>query len=47
MVRERIEELYSNIEKCALLAGRDPQKIVLVAVTKTQPLSLIREAYEA
>jgi pyridoxal phosphate enzyme (YggS family) len=47
MISDRIQEVYANIEKCALQAGRDPQEITLVAVTKTKPVSVIEEAYDA
>lgn len=47
MIRDRIHEVLSNIERCARLAGRDPKDITLVAVTKTKPVSAIREAYDA
>ena len=47
MIGNRIEEVCSNIERCAHLAGRDPGSITLVAVTKTKPVHMIREAYDA
>lgn len=47
MIGDRLKEVYSNIERCARTAGTDPADIVLVAVTKTKPVSMIREAYDA
>ncbi len=46
-MRERIEEVERRIEAAARRAGRDRAGITLIAVTKTLPSSLIREAYEA
>jgi pyridoxal phosphate enzyme (YggS family) len=47
MIKDRIQDVLSNIEACAQKAGRDPADITLVAVTKTKPVSMIREAYDA
>jgi pyridoxal phosphate enzyme (YggS family) len=47
MIADRICDVMSNIERCAALAGRDPGSITLVAVTKTKPVTMIREAYDA
>jgi hypothetical protein len=47
MIKDRLDEVYSNIERCAQLAGTDPAGIILVAVTKTKPVNMIREAYNA
>jgi len=46
-VRERLSEVRGRVERAAARAGRDPQSITLVAVTKVFPASAIREAYEA
>ena len=46
-IAENIAELKSKIEKAAKRAGRDPEEIALMAVTKTHPPERIREAYEA
>jgi PLP dependent protein len=40
----RLTEVRSRIRSAALGAGRDPAGITLVAVTKTKPAELIREA---
>lgn len=47
LLRERIVEVERRIEAAARRAGRDRSEITLIAVTKTFPTSLIREAYEA
>jgi len=46
-LRERIAEVERRIEAAARRAGRDRSEITLIAVTKTFPPSLIREAYDA
>ncbi|HOK45484.1 MAG TPA: YggS family pyridoxal phosphate-dependent enzyme [Bryobacteraceae bacterium] len=46
-MRERIAEVERRIEAAARRAGRDRSEITLIAVTKTFPPSLIREAYDA
>jgi pyridoxal phosphate enzyme (YggS family) len=47
LLRERIEAVKRRIEAAARRAGRERAGITLIAVTKTFPASLIREAYEA
>ncbi len=47
MIKDRILKVLSNIEACAGKAGSDPADITLVAVTKTKPVSMLREAYDA
>src|SRR2546423_15059473 len=44
-LRARIEEVRSRIERSARRAGRDPREVTLVAVTKTHPSSVVREAF--
>ena len=45
-MRERIQEVEARIERAALRAGRRPEEITLIAVTKVFPAGVIREAYE-
>jgi PLP dependent protein len=42
-----ISSIRSRIETAARRAGRSPDEITLMAVTKTQPVERIREAYAA
>ena len=35
------------MEKACRRAGRDPKEVTLIAVSKTKPLSMLQEAYEA
>lgn len=46
-VAENIARVREQIEKAALRAGRKPNEITLVAVSKTFPVELIFEAYKA
>jgi len=46
-VAENIALVRDRIDKAARRAGRDPDQVLLMAVTKTQPAERIREAYAA
>lgn len=47
MIADRLAEVRARIAAAARSAGRNPLDIRLVAVSKTVPLDLIREAYHA
>lgn len=44
---DRVEEIRERIERACQRAGREPEEITLVAVSKTFPLEAIHEAMEA
>lgn len=46
-IAENVEALQARIEAAARRAGRAPEEISLMAVSKTHPASKIREAYDA
>jgi len=46
-VAENIALVRDRIDTAARRAGRDPDQVLLMAVTKTQPAERIREAYAA
>jgi pyridoxal phosphate enzyme (YggS family) len=46
-VRENLLRLQERIARAAARAGRRTEEITLIGVSKTQPASAIREAYEA
>src|SRR5712691_12641046 len=46
-VRENLLRIQERIAGAASRAGRQVEEITLIAVSKTQPASAIREAYEA
>lgn len=47
MIRENMDYVRENIEKACAKAGRDASEVTLIAVSKTKPVELLREAYEA
>lgn len=47
MIRDNIEEVRKNISAACERAGRDPSEVTLLAVSKTKPVSMIRECMEA
>ncbi len=46
-VAESIRETRERIEAACQRAGRDPKEVTLLAVSKTKPLSMLQEAYDA
>jgi len=46
-ISENIKRVRNNISEAAVLSGRSPDDITLVAVSKTKPVSLIRQAIAA
>lgn len=46
-IAERLAEVNRRLTQAATEAGRDPSEVHLVAVSKTKPASMIREAYAA
>jgi len=46
-IRNNLQEIQGAIDRAAGLAGRSSSEIRLMAVSKTQPLELVREAYDA
>ena len=47
MIADRLTEVRSRIARAARSAGRDPSSIQLIAVSKTFPVDVVREAYHA
>ena len=46
-IQANVRKILSDIEGVCLKAGRKPQEIVLVAVTKTVPPEMVQEAIDA
>jgi len=46
-VREELERVRQRIAAAATASGREPGEVRLLAVSKTKPLAMIREAYDA
>ena len=47
MISQKISEISTVIEETAASCGRDFAEIKLIGVTKTKPIEMIREAFEA
>ena len=46
LIQEQISKVQSGLEAACRRAGRDPSEVTLIAVSKTRPVSDIREAYD-
>lgn len=47
MIRENLEYVWNQMQSACERAGRQREDVTLIAVSKTKPVSMIREAYEA
>lgn len=47
MLAENLQQVNANIEKACAAVGRAPSEVTLVAVSKTKPVSMLQEAYDA
>ena len=47
MITENLEQVRKNIAEACRMAGRDPKEVTLIAVSKTKPVSMLKEAYDA
>lgn len=47
MIRDNLEQVGQKIKDACDRAGRGEDEVTLIAVSKTKPLSMLREAYEA
>lgn len=47
MLAENLRIVQENINKACLRSGRDPKEVTLIAVSKTKPVEMLREAYDA
>ena len=45
--RLNLEQVRKNIELACRKAGRDPKEVTLISVSKTKPVSMLQEAYDA
>lgn len=46
MIRDALNTVKKNIERACVKANRTPQSVTLIAVSKTKPLSMLKEAYQ-
>ena len=47
MLARNLQQVNTNIERACAAAGRTPDEVTLVAVSKTKPVSMLQEAYDA
>lgn len=47
MIKENLETVKKNIAAACEKAGRDPGEVTLIAVSKTKPVEMLKEAYDA
>ena len=47
MLADNLKNVQNNIEKACQKSGREPQEVTLVAVSKTKPVEMLQEAYDA
>lgn len=47
MIRENMEAVARRIQDACRRAGRSPEEVTLIAVSKTKPISALEEAYRA
>ena len=45
MIRENLQNVQFNLNRACERAGRKPEEVVLIAVSKTKPLAMLEEAY--
>lgn len=46
MLVDNLKKVQDNIINAARRAGRNPEDITLIAVSKTKPVSMIQEIYD-
>ena len=46
-IKDHLNEVRENIRKACEKSGRSPKEVTLIAVSKTKPLFMLEEAYEA
>ena len=47
MVKDQYCEVQERVRQACLRSGRDPKDVTLIAVSKTKPLEMLLEAYDA
>ena len=47
MIRENLNDVKENIVSACRASNRQPQDVTLIAVSKTKPVELLRESYDA
>ena len=47
MLKDNLKEVEANIMTACEKAGRNREDVTLIAVSKTKPVSMLQEAYDA
>lgn len=47
MIKDNIIQVENNIKNACKRAGRKPEDVTLIAVSKTKPVSMLTQAYES
>ena len=47
MLADNLKQVQNNIADACRKAGREPEEVTLVAVSKTKPVEMLQEAYDA
>lgn len=47
MIRDNIFDVQERIKEACRNSGKDPQKVTLIAVSKTKPIEVLKEAYDS
>lgn len=47
MITENISEVRKNMAEACRVSGRNPEEVSLIAVSKTKPIPMLQEAYDA
>ena len=47
MVAEQLQNVRAEIRKACEKSGRNPEEVTLIAVSKTKPVEMLREVYDA
>ena len=46
MLSDNLHEVQENIRKACERSGRNPEDVTLIAVSKTKPVEMLKEAYD-
>lgn len=46
MISENLDKVQNNINSACMNVGRDPSEVTLIAVSKTKPVEMLKEAYD-
>lgn len=46
MISENLDKVQNNINSACMNVGRDPYEVTLIAVSKTKPVEMLKEAYD-